>query len=162
MTDFRAMCAELLEWAEHTSSHYYKQADVIVRARALLAQPEPPGSSCTRPASLTSKASGCRSINPLPRPPSMSDLSPAAQAVLDAFFASDWEDEPLHANIAAALRKLEDILAQVEQSPCRPIWSEPSLLSGSGYSGASPPSPPSWRASELAHLPFRASTGPQP
>ena len=35
----RTMCAELLEWAERTSSHYYKQADVIVRARALLAQP---------------------------------------------------------------------------------------------------------------------------
>jgi len=39
--EFRAMCAELLEWAERTSSHYYKQADVIVRARALLAQSEP-------------------------------------------------------------------------------------------------------------------------
>ena len=40
MTDpYRTMCAELLEWAERTSSHYYKQADVIVRARALLAQP---------------------------------------------------------------------------------------------------------------------------
>ena len=38
-TDYRTMCAELLEWAERTSSHYYKQADVIVRARALLAQP---------------------------------------------------------------------------------------------------------------------------
>lgn len=33
-------------------------------------------------------------------------LSPAAQTVLDAFFASDWEDEPLHANIARALRAL--------------------------------------------------------
>ena len=38
-TDFRAMCAELLAWAEHTSSHYYKQPDVLDRARALLAQP---------------------------------------------------------------------------------------------------------------------------
>ena len=38
---FRAMCAELLAWAEHTSSHYYKQPDVLERARALLAQPEP-------------------------------------------------------------------------------------------------------------------------
>ena len=36
----------------------------------------------------------------------MTDLSPAAQAVLDAFFASDWEDEPLHANIARAFRTL--------------------------------------------------------
>ena len=41
MTDpnYRAMCAELLAWAEHTSSHYYKQPDVLDRARALLAQP---------------------------------------------------------------------------------------------------------------------------
>ena len=37
--DYRAMCAELLAWAERTSSHYYKQADVISRARALLDQP---------------------------------------------------------------------------------------------------------------------------
>ena len=38
MTDqFRAMCAELLAWAEHTSTHYYKQPDVLDRARALLA-----------------------------------------------------------------------------------------------------------------------------
>jgi hypothetical protein len=33
-----------------------------------------------------------------------SPLSPAAQTVLDAFFTGDWEDEPLHSNIAAALR----------------------------------------------------------
>ena len=33
------MCAELLAWAEHTSSHYYKQPDVLDRARAALAQP---------------------------------------------------------------------------------------------------------------------------
>ena len=36
---YRAMCAELLAWAERTSSHYYKQADVISRALALLDQP---------------------------------------------------------------------------------------------------------------------------
>ena len=47
MTDFRALCAELLEWAERTSSHYYIQADVVLRARAVLAQwgrptPQPP------------------------------------------------------------------------------------------------------------------------
>jgi len=40
-TDFRALCEELLGWAERTSSHYYKQPDVILRARAALAQPEP-------------------------------------------------------------------------------------------------------------------------
>ena len=44
-------------------------------------------------------------------------LTPAAQSVLDAFFTGDWEDEPLHANIAAALRKLEDILAQDRAEP---------------------------------------------
>jgi hypothetical protein len=38
MIDFRALCAELLEWAERTSSHYYIQADVVVRARAALAE----------------------------------------------------------------------------------------------------------------------------
>ena len=46
MTDqFRALCAELLAWAEHTSSHYYKQPDVLDRARALLAQPVAEGPS---------------------------------------------------------------------------------------------------------------------
>jgi hypothetical protein len=43
VTDFRALCEELLDWAERTSSHYYKQPDVILRARAALAQPEPQG-----------------------------------------------------------------------------------------------------------------------
>jgi len=42
MTDFRALCAELLEWAEHTSSHYYVQPDVLVRARAALAEQDGP------------------------------------------------------------------------------------------------------------------------
>lgn len=35
-------------------------------------------------------------------------LSPAAQSVLDAFFAGDWQDEPLHSNLAAALRAAAD------------------------------------------------------
>jgi hypothetical protein len=43
-------------------------------------------------------------------------LSPAAQAVLDAFFASDdWEDEPPHANIAAALRAAADQVVPKEK-----------------------------------------------
>jgi hypothetical protein len=47
MTDpnYKALCAELLEWAERTSSHYYKQADVIIRARAALAEPVGEGPS---------------------------------------------------------------------------------------------------------------------
>ena len=40
-------------------------------------------------------------------------LSPAATAVLDAFFTGDWEDEPLHANIAAALRAAADQVVPV-------------------------------------------------
>jgi hypothetical protein len=41
MTDFRALCAELLKWAEHTSAHYVVYPDVILRARTALAQPKP-------------------------------------------------------------------------------------------------------------------------
>jgi hypothetical protein len=36
--DFRALCAELLEWAEDTSAHYVVHPDVILRARAALAR----------------------------------------------------------------------------------------------------------------------------
>jgi hypothetical protein len=46
MTDFRALCAELLDWAERASAHYVVHPDVILRARAALeAQPEPQGPS---------------------------------------------------------------------------------------------------------------------
>ena len=38
MTDFRALCFELLEWAEQTSAHYVVHPDVIIRARAALAE----------------------------------------------------------------------------------------------------------------------------
>ena len=38
-------------------------------------------------------------------------LSPSAQAVLHAFFTGGWEDEPLHANIAAALKAAADQVA---------------------------------------------------
>ena len=47
----------------------------------------------------------------------MTTLSPAAQAVLDAFFTGDWEDEPLHANIAAALRAAADLVVPVPKLP---------------------------------------------
>ena len=39
--DYRALCAELLDWAERTSAHYVVHPDVILRVRAALAQPEP-------------------------------------------------------------------------------------------------------------------------
>jgi hypothetical protein len=43
-TDFRALCAELLDWIERDSqSHVYGTQDLITRARAALAQPEGEG-----------------------------------------------------------------------------------------------------------------------
>ena len=36
-TDFRALCAELTAWAEKTSAHYFQPPDVLLRARAALA-----------------------------------------------------------------------------------------------------------------------------
>lgn len=43
-TDFRALCAELLTWADVTAAHYIQLPDVMIRARAALAEPvaEPP------------------------------------------------------------------------------------------------------------------------
>ena len=103
MTDYKALCAELLTWAERTSSHYYKQADVIVRARALLAEADGPAVSDDRePASVAMQPSDDAIAAP---------LSPAAQAVLDA--AHDGanavlfdigDDSPVPMCAAAALR----------------------------------------------------------
>ena len=45
MTDFRALCADLVAWAEKTSAHYYCPPEVLVRARDALAEPEPQGPS---------------------------------------------------------------------------------------------------------------------
>jgi hypothetical protein len=39
-TDYRALCAELLAWAERTSAHYVVPPHVILRARAALSAPE--------------------------------------------------------------------------------------------------------------------------
>jgi hypothetical protein len=38
---YRDCLVELYAWAKCTSSHYYRTADVLDRARTLLAQPEP-------------------------------------------------------------------------------------------------------------------------
>jgi hypothetical protein len=43
MTDYKQLCADLFAWSETTSSHYYSQPGVIIRARAALAEPEPKG-----------------------------------------------------------------------------------------------------------------------
>ena len=96
MTDFRALCAELVEawddlpweWESDFKGtvagiHSDLYDDIAVaRARAALAEPMPP----------------------------------SAEAVLDAFFASGWEDEPLHGNIAAALEAAADLVAPEEDA----------------------------------------------
>jgi hypothetical protein len=41
MTDFRALCLELVAWADKTSAHYYQSPDVLIRARAALAESQP-------------------------------------------------------------------------------------------------------------------------
>ena len=55
-TDYRTLCAELLAWAEKTSSHYYKQPDVLLRARAALAD-GPAVPEGREPASVTTQPS---------------------------------------------------------------------------------------------------------
>ena len=113
MTDFRALCAELVdalaEWRlgggppEDTAD-----ADLIARARTLLAEADGPAVSGDRePASVAMQPSDDAIAAP---------LSPAAQAVLDAFFTGDWEDEPLHANIAAALEAAADLVVPEEDA----------------------------------------------
>jgi hypothetical protein len=42
MTDFRTLCAELVVWADKTSAHYYQSPELLVRARAALAETQPP------------------------------------------------------------------------------------------------------------------------
>jgi hypothetical protein len=37
-TDYRELCTELLAWAEKTTAHYYVLPDVLIRARAALAE----------------------------------------------------------------------------------------------------------------------------
>jgi len=39
---YRDCLVELYDWANLTSSHYYRTADVLDRTRILLTQPEPP------------------------------------------------------------------------------------------------------------------------
>jgi len=103
MTDFRALCAELIEawddlpweWESDFKGavagiHSDLYDDIAVaRARAALAEP---------------------------MSPSAEPMSSSAEAVLDAFFASGWEDEPLHANIAAALETAADLVAPEEDA----------------------------------------------
>jgi hypothetical protein len=39
-SDFRSLCAELAGWIERSTRHYIRDPDVLIRARAALAEPE--------------------------------------------------------------------------------------------------------------------------
>jgi hypothetical protein len=41
MTDFRELCAELVAWVDKASAHYYQSPELLIRARAALAEPQP-------------------------------------------------------------------------------------------------------------------------
>ena len=102
-TDWKALCAELLAWAEKTSSHYYKQADVLLRARAALAEPVIPVKQRVFPTPSQAAECGgpCYEGNYCPeacdcglyqrsREP-MTDFSPNVEVVLSSDL---FEDDP--------------------------------------------------------------------
>ena len=62
MTDFRALCAELLDWAEVTAAHYIQLPDVLLRARAALAD-EPAVPEGREPAAVTGQLSDEELLN---------------------------------------------------------------------------------------------------
>lgn len=39
--DFRALCAELVDWIERATRHYYVPPEILTRVRAALSQPAP-------------------------------------------------------------------------------------------------------------------------
>jgi hypothetical protein len=57
MADFRELCAELVAWADKTSAHYYQSPDVLIRARAALAEPDGPAVQSREPASVVEQPS---------------------------------------------------------------------------------------------------------
>jgi hypothetical protein len=76
----------------------------------------------------TSKVSGCRSTNPSPKP--MTELSPAAQAILDASTKVFWRppiDVPAFQSksVAAALRAAAD---QVAPLGYEDVWTDGRIL----------------------------------
>jgi len=42
-SDFKSLCAELTEFVARLTKHYYEPAELLTRARAALAEPEPEG-----------------------------------------------------------------------------------------------------------------------
>jgi hypothetical protein len=64
MADFRALCAELTAWAEKTSAHYFQPPDVLLRARAALAD-EPAVPEGREPASVVQEPSDAELVGKL-------------------------------------------------------------------------------------------------
>ena len=79
MTDFRALCAELTAWAEKTSAHYFQPPDVLLRARAALAD-EPAVPQGREPAAVTEQPSDEEIMGLMPQQ-MHEDLAYAARAM---------------------------------------------------------------------------------
>ena len=121
--DYRALCAELLTWAEHTSSHYYKQPDVLNRARALLAQPVAVGPTT---AELMSLSAACNSPSvfartvldrwgrPTPQPPAEGEV---AQVVVELQELAESCDTLAMARVQRLLTRAADLLQRQYPQP---------------------------------------------
>ena len=79
MTDFRALCAELTAWAEKTSAHYFQPPDVLLRARAALAD-GPAVPQGREPAAVTGQPSDEEIMELMPQQ-MRDDLAAAARAL---------------------------------------------------------------------------------
>jgi len=78
-TDFRALCAELTAWAEKTSAHYFQPPDVLLRARAALAD-EPAVPEGREPVAVTEQPSDEEIMGLMPQQ-MHEDLAYAARAM---------------------------------------------------------------------------------
>ena len=97
--DFRALCAELLEWADRSSAHYYVKPDLLTRAREALSQPAPKPPTSKE---LQALWSGCSSPSVFARAiwsRAVGQLQPAPEPPTD----QQWEDEALNAYHTASI-----------------------------------------------------------
>jgi hypothetical protein len=82
-TEFRKLCAELVAWADKTSAHYYQLPELLIRARAALAESDGPAVQSREPASVTAEPSDRELLELMPE--TMQDeFSYAAKTCSDA------------------------------------------------------------------------------